>query len=814
MKRFLTLLAFLVATISSYAYDCEVDGIYYNLSDGKACVTSGDNWYTGAVVIPEKITFNGTTYSVTSIGEQAFAWCYEDLTSVTIPNSVTSIGDMAFAECIGLTSIMIPNSVTSIGYYAFSGCYGLTSVEIPNSVTSIGERAFERCSGLTTIEIPNSIEYIGNDVFNSCTGLTSVTLPNSLTSISLGMFSECSGLTSVTIPNSVTSIDEWAFNNCYSLTSIEIPNSVESIGYSAFQNAGLTSIEIPNSVTSIGSSAFANCSRLTSIEIPNSVTTIESNVFNGCIGLTSVTLPNTMTSISMGLFSGCTSLTSIEIPNSVTNIDGWAFNNCSSLISVSIPNSVKYLGNDVFNGCTGLTSVTLPNTIASISSGLFSGCTSLTSIEIPNSVTNIDGWAFYYCSSLTSVTISKFVTNIGYCAFNECSELKTVYCYADEVPSTDGDVFYTWNNAINNATLYVPSSSIDDYKSIEPWSQFGTILPIIQPENSLNIGSIYADQNSEDITLSVGLDNESKFTSVTFDIYLSDGVSVLKDEDGYVMNINTSRCNSNGNFTIEGEEQADGAVRVKLNSNNGTMISGDSGELLTIALKTTGYYVAAGNHKFEVKHISAESPIAEGKYDLKNIDGYVRVRGEEEILLNVPTGGYATLCLPFDATLPEGLKAYKATSVKNGKVLLEEQQTIPACTPLIVESTGWNSYYFYGDNSAADKFEYGEGLLKSSLIPATYKQGYVLQELSDGLGFYKIMNKITVPEFRCVLDAAPVSNAPAFVPVGFDENANAISSVEAAMKNGSAVYTLDGKRVNTMEKGKIYVVGGVKMMVK
>ena len=121
----------LVATAAT-AYDFEFDGIYYNYNvDNTVHVTykgsSYDQYvdeYTGDVVIPSSVTYNRTTYSVTLIGNEAFAGC-KGLTSVTIPNSVTSIGDEAFSGCSGLTSVTIPNSVTSIGNYAFCECNGL-----------------------------------------------------------------------------------------------------------------------------------------------------------------------------------------------------------------------------------------------------------------------------------------------------------------------------------------------------------------------------------------------------------------------------------------------------------------------------------------------------------------------------------------------------------------------------------------------------------------------------------------------------------------------------------------------------------------
>ena len=143
MKRFtlflFSLILSAVFSTSALAYDVEVDGIYYQILKGKTAeVTSGEEKYSGEVVIPSSITFKGQKTTVTSIGKKAFYNC-KGLTSVTIPNSVTSIRDYAFQNCSGLTSITIPNSVTSIGESAFMECSGLTSVTIGNSVTSIGD---------------------------------------------------------------------------------------------------------------------------------------------------------------------------------------------------------------------------------------------------------------------------------------------------------------------------------------------------------------------------------------------------------------------------------------------------------------------------------------------------------------------------------------------------------------------------------------------------------------------------------------------------------------------------------------------------
>ena len=479
------LLALLLAMLPrvASAYDFMVDGLCYNYNSDGTSVTvtyegTGSFGYgysnlNGDLVIPESVTSNGTTYSVTTIDSDAFYDC-TGLTSVTIPNSVTTIGSIAFYGCTGLTSVTIPNSVTAIGsgaFYntawfnnqpdglvyagmmaykykgampngtsivlkdgctgiagdAFCGRAGLTEVTIPNSVKTIGGSAFEGCIGLTSVTIGNSVTSIGGCAFRGCTGLTSVTIPNSVTTIGEGAFYNCTGLTEVTIPNSVTTIDEAAFKDCTGLTEVTIGNSVTTIGRSAFKGCtGLISLTLGNSVTTIGNEAFSGCTGLTSVTIPNSVTTIGNEAFSGCTGLTSVTIPNSVTSIGSGAFSGCTGLTSVTIPNSVTSIGSGAFSGCTGLTEVTIPNSVTTIGIRAFGGCSGLTEVTIPNSVTTIGDYAFSSCTSLTEVTIPNSVTTIGDYAFSSCTGLTEVTIGNSVTTIGRYAFSECTCLTSV----------------------------------------------------------------------------------------------------------------------------------------------------------------------------------------------------------------------------------------------------------------------------------------------------------------------------------------------------------------------------------------------------
>ena len=124
-----------------------------------------------------------------------------------------------------------------------------------------------------------------------------------------------------------------------------------------------------------------------------------------------------------------------------------------------------------FRNCTSLTSLTFGNRVTSIGIEAFYNCESLISVTIGNSVTVIGSRAFSECRSMTSVTIPKSVIMIESAAFSECPSLTSVYCKATTPPNTGNNNYIFYNNA-STRKIYVPTESVDAYKSANGWNEY------------------------------------------------------------------------------------------------------------------------------------------------------------------------------------------------------------------------------------------------------------------------------------------------------------------------------------------------------
>ena len=365
-KNFLTILIVSLSIVAgkALAYDAKINGIFYNFNGDEATVTKEKSLgtYTGNVIIPEAVTYEGKTYKVTSIGENAFYACSNDLTSVVIPNSVISIGNSAFYECKGLTNVSVPNSVKSIGQGAFMMCRNLTTVSLGNSIESVGEDCFAYCDNLTSINIPPSLTIIPKS-FITGAKIKSIVIPEGVTTI--GQTSFACHLESITIPSTVTSIDKYPFGLG---TDINTPDTLKvyinnleawlKIFAKYYEESGRWDILHPFYSRVTGGKCnilYLNGEVLQDVVIPASMTTIPPYAFYGCQGIKTVTMHNAVTEIAAGAFSNCRNLESVVISNSVTKIGMNAFLQ-DTIQSLVIGSGVLEIAKDAFTYSYLLTS--------------------------------------------------------------------------------------------------------------------------------------------------------------------------------------------------------------------------------------------------------------------------------------------------------------------------------------------------------------------------------------------------------------------------------------------------------------------------
>ena len=499
--------------------------LHYDTIGGSAAVVGFYNGtLTGDLIIPDSVTYEGVTYAVTEIYENAFR-NNPGMTSVSIPNTVRWIGGMAFKNCTGLTSITIPESVTRIGFIpsrqvydcTFQGCTGLTEV-IFNADSCISMRSpFLDCdNNITTLVIGNNVKAIPETAFRDCGGITSLHIPASVSHIGFMAFEGCGAVASIVVDANNPVFD--SRNNCNAIIETATNTLVR----------GCHNTEIPAEVRTIGKAAYAGCTHITSFVIPPTIDTLEVAAFRGCTAMTSVVIPSSVKWIGNAAFYHCESLASLTVPSSVDYLGQNVFAHCLSLTTAVIHAPVTSLNGWTFFWCENLTSVTLPATLTRLSKCEFQNCRRLPSIDIPEGVEYMGENMFYGCSALNSVTLPRGLHYLGDYAFFACSGLTSLRSRASVVPETP-DTTYMFQFVPDDIPVYVPCGSSAAYDSA--WGHFTNFVE--------ELGFTY-DIQSADSTQGIveiqTIPTSCEDNTLTFSASAADGYAFSQWSDGSTVN--------------------------------------------------------------------------------------------------------------------------------------------------------------------------------------------------------------------------------------------------------------------------------------
>ena len=450
-----------VAVLCGFAVNAQTfdyEGITYKVSGTTVIIqkpSAAIGTYSGDLVIPETVPYNGKDYTVASASATAFKG-NEAITSIQLPNSINKFIKGQFSKCTNLRKVNIPTGVTAFPGNVFEYCSSLDSIVIPANITSIIGSQFNGCTGLkyiefaeaeTEIEVDNAsglqAKYTagsGDAAVDYISTLEEVVVNRPMTSMqpAKNPWRGNTSIKKVTFGGKCVSVYSNMFENCTSLTEINIPATVTSLAANAFANTGIASLDLHGGIATISSSAFQGCKNLTTVKLNEGTTFIDALAFNGS-PVSSLSLPASLTTIGKQAFNNCALTGDIVLPAAVARINDLAFSGNTAMKTMALPASLTNLGEGVFQGCTGLTAITVDaaNTAYKVKeTGVVTTIDGATALAYPVAsanasvvdaeITKVGAYTFQNATNLTTITLDNCVNYGDYSLANTGAETLAV----------------------------------------------------------------------------------------------------------------------------------------------------------------------------------------------------------------------------------------------------------------------------------------------------------------------------------------------------------------------------------------------------
>ena len=542
MKK-ITFLLFIALSIQLYAREetiFSVGNLYYRVTSAlerTVEVTSTQivcGYYSGDIVVPDSVEYNGTYYKVTALGDEAFS--YASINSLVLPIGVQTIGENCFSGARLPVSLVLPDSLKIIENGAFFAANAVSIISIPAATRNIQERVFADIISLRQITvdtankhymsiegvlytkdttkllacpltksgefvIPYGVEYIEACAFEECK-IDEVIIPNTVRIIKNSAFSECESLRKLHIPASVTSIEGGAFRICTNLTNFTIDslnpnytivdNALYSINMDTLKNHSTAkdTVIILDGVKVIDVDALAGLRRVKYAILSESVVKIGDGAFMSS-GIRGIKFSQQLQEIGGYAFFVCNLMAGgIEIPNSVKTIGERAFYGVP-INAVRMSDSVKVIEKEAFFGCNNLNSYTGGASVERIEEYAFSECGSFAkNIVFPPSLQVIEEAAFFM-TEIETVEFTGIVDTIGEVNFGDIEKLILV----NPIPPYS-------KKAVNSCdSIIIPCGATQAYLSNSNWSSYSYIEDCdgIEENDPQSAVQVVAQHNSIDV---------------------------------------------------------------------------------------------------------------------------------------------------------------------------------------------------------------------------------------------------------------------------------------------------------------------------
>jgi hypothetical protein len=466
----------------------------------------------------------------------------------------------------------------------------------------------------------------------------------------------------------------------------------------------------------------------------------------------------------------------------------------------------------------------------------------LQTIILPKNVIKIDDNAFYDCLNIETIVVGDATTEVGNDAFGKCKSLKNIVFLCNEKPTLDDDAFTDpiSDQPYQVEKMYIPLSLYNNYVADREFTthtkEFSTnydedalfraygshaVMSNDQLRNISNIKGWFEHHNNITDLTSLGVSAVDSITSTTFaslkglkKITLPATLTVV-EKDAFASNTQLQRvdfaeCEKEG--VVTQSNIADLGVNSRAiiyapkgvtTTNLTNVVYGNDGDLKCdyLVLTDSADYV-----------VSREFKATEVLYD--------RV---------FEKGKVASLCLPFDMELTEGVKAYTLTDVVGDTLIFTQHKSIVANNPYVVVADEDIALQAKSETTipviprrltqaTAGDFVMSGTLTSISKEDAEKQCLYALNE--DASSWNKIMPatksiQVIYPYHAYVQDANP--EAPSSMQMRLDEGdvSTGVTDVEITEeKMDNIIYDLHGRRVMEPQNGNLYIINGNKVLFK